>query len=177
MSAAVAMAADAGTSDVAGRVVARAEVEDFLFHEAALLDEWRLPEWTALFTGDGQYLVPPLDEPNGDPRQTLFLVYDDRHRLQERAKRLMSKGAHSEFPHSRTTHLISNVRIASQDGSELVAHCNFIVTRSKGPINDLYPGRSTYHLLNTADGLRIRIKRAALDLAALRPQGKVSIIL
>jgi len=25
----------------------RSEVEDFLFHEAALLDEWRLDEWLA----------------------------------------------------------------------------------------------------------------------------------
>lgn len=157
--------------------VTRAEVEDFLFREADLLDEWKLDEWTALFTDDGQYLVPPLDEPKGDPTQTLFMVYDDRHRLQERAKRLLSKAAHSEFPHSRTTHLVSNVRIVEQRGDELVVRCNFIVTRAKGPVNDTYPGRSTYHLLSTEAGLRIRIKRAALDLAVLRPQGKVSIIL
>jgi p-cumate 2,3-dioxygenase beta subunit len=157
--------------------VSLAEVEEFLFREADLLDEWKLEEWTALFTEDGQYLVPPLDDPKGDPTKTLFLIYDDRHRLQERAKRLLNKAAHSEFPHSRTTHLVSNVRIVDQGDAQLVARCNFIVTRAKGPVNDTYPGRSTYHLVQTDAGLRIRIKRAALDLAVLRPQGKVSIIL
>lgn len=29
----------------ANATVTRAEVEDFLYHEAALLDEWRLKEW------------------------------------------------------------------------------------------------------------------------------------
>ena len=32
--------------------ISRAEIEDFLFAEADLLDEWRLPEWLELFTED-----------------------------------------------------------------------------------------------------------------------------
>ena len=37
------------------------EIERFLVDEAALLDEWRLEEWLALFAEDGRYLVPSLD--------------------------------------------------------------------------------------------------------------------
>jgi p-cumate 2,3-dioxygenase beta subunit len=158
-------------------MVSRPEVEDFLFHEAELLDDWRLEEWAALFTDDGQYLIPPLDDPQADPKKTLFLVYDDRHRLQERARRLLNKNAHAEFPHSRTSHMVSNVRIVEQDDASLVARCSFFVSRAKGPVNDSYPGRSIYHLAKTGAGLRIRVKRAALDLSFLRPQGKISIIL
>ena len=33
----------------------RADVEDFLFLEADLLDDSRLPEWLELFTEDGAY--------------------------------------------------------------------------------------------------------------------------
>lgn len=77
--------------------VSREAVEDFLFHEADLLDRWALSEWTALFTDDGEYLVPPTDNPDAAPTDTLFLVYDDRHRLAERAKRLLKKSAHAEF--------------------------------------------------------------------------------
>ena len=73
------------------RSVSRAEVEDFLFHEADLLDRWALDEWAQLFTDDGEYLIPPTDLPDGDPGKHLFLVYDDRHRLGERAKRLGKK--------------------------------------------------------------------------------------
>src|SRR5437879_4832085 len=32
--------------------VNRSDVEDFLFNEADLLDQWRLPEWLTLFTED-----------------------------------------------------------------------------------------------------------------------------
>ena len=171
-------------------VVTRAEVEDFLFHEADLLDTWKLEQWAALFTDDAQYLVPPTDDPDADPRQTLFLVYDDRHRLGERARRLMKKTAHAEFPHSRTRHMISNVRITGTGGiagtggigddrgDALRVTCNFVVYRSKQGVNDVYPGHSAYELLPAAGGgFHIRLKRAMLDVDTLRPQGKVSIIL
>ena len=164
-------------ADMKLRSVSRAEVEDFLFHEADLLDRWALDEWAMLFTDDGEYLVPPTDLPDGDPGKHLFLVYDDRHRLGERAKRLGKKSAHAEFPHSRTRHMISNVRV-SQDGAVVNATCNFVVYRSKQGVNDVYPGHSIYRLVPGAEGgFAIRSKRAVLDVDTLRPQGKVSIIL
>lgn len=168
----------AGLGDGAGlRSVSRAEVEDFLFHESDLLDTWQLDAWANLFTDDGEYLIPPTDLPDGDPSRHLFLVYDDRHRLGERAKRLGKKTAHAEFPHSRTRHLITNVRIA-QEGETVNATCNFVVYRSKNGVNDIYPGHSIYRLVAQAEGgFRIRRKRAVLDVDTLRPQGKVSIIL
>jgi p-cumate 2,3-dioxygenase beta subunit len=45
----------------------RAEVEDFLYEEAALLDEWKLAEWHALFTEDATYRVPSTDVPEAEP--------------------------------------------------------------------------------------------------------------
>jgi 3-phenylpropionate/cinnamic acid dioxygenase small subunit len=41
--------------------VTRQEVEDFLYEEAALLDEWRLEEWLQLLTEDAAYYVPSTD--------------------------------------------------------------------------------------------------------------------
>ena len=46
------------------------EIEEFLIQEAALLDEWRLEEWLALMAPDARYLVPPLDVPDADHRDT-----------------------------------------------------------------------------------------------------------
>ena len=43
------------------QTIARTDVEDFLFAEAELLDEWRLPEWLELFTDDAIYYVPATD--------------------------------------------------------------------------------------------------------------------
>ena len=40
------------TAAASGAAVTRAEVEDFLFEEAALLDAWKLDEWLGLLTAD-----------------------------------------------------------------------------------------------------------------------------
>ena len=158
-------------------IASRVEVEDFLYHEGALLDDWKVQEWAALFTDDGEYMIPPTDDPKADPKKTLFLVYDDRHRLAERGKRLMNKAAHAEFPHSRTVHQYSNVRVAEGEGGETVVRCAFNVARSKDPINESYPGHMVFSLARVDGALRIRLKRVELALEVLRPHGKVSIIL
>lgn len=156
----------------------RAAVEDFLYCEAELLDSWRLGEWAELFTADGTYLVPATDAPEGDPGTTLFLIYDDRHRLAERAKRLGKRSAHAEFPHSKTRHMISNVRLAESADGTVTVSCNFVVYRTRGSRTDIFPGHSLYSLVAADDGgFRIRSKRAVLDIDALRPQGRLSIIL
>ena len=155
----------------------KSDAEDFLIHEAALLDAWRLDEWAELFTEDGEYLIPATDDPDGEPGTSLFLVYDDRHRLGERAKRLLKPTAHAEVPRSRTRHMISNVSVgAATDGAIPVA-CNFVVFRSRLEKSDVYPGHAEYRLVQGAEGLRIRSKKAILDVDVLRPQGKVSIII
>jgi hypothetical protein len=52
------------------------DAAQFLYNEAALLDSWQLNEWVALFTDDGEYLVPSTDSPDGDPQKDLFLIFD-----------------------------------------------------------------------------------------------------
>jgi p-cumate 2,3-dioxygenase beta subunit len=157
--------------------ITRGAVEDFLYHEADLLDAWQLEKWADLFTEDARYLVPSTTQPDGAPDASLYLIYDDRHRLGERARRLLSRAAHAEFPHSRTRHLVSNVRVLQQNGDGAKVSCNFVVYRSKREVMDVYPGRSEYELVATQDALRIRLKKAVLDLEVLRPHGKLSIIL
>ncbi len=157
--------------------LSRSDAEDFLIREAALLDAWKLMEWTDLFTEDGEYFVPATDDPEGKAGKSLFLIYDDRHRLGERAKRLLKPTAHSEFPHSRTRHMISNVVTAEADDGTIPVTCNFVVFRSRMEVTNIYPGHAEYRLVRNGDGLRIRSKKAVLDVDALRPHGKISIIL
>src|SRR5215213_2144993 len=95
--------------------VTRAEVEDFLFREAALLDDWKLNEWQELLTDDAAYYVPPNDQPEGDHRNTLFLVADDRERIRQRIIRVLDPNCHAEYPKSRTRRMISNVRLLNVD--------------------------------------------------------------
>ena len=156
----------------------RSDVEDFLFAEADLLDEWRLPEWLELFTEDAIYYVPSTDvPPDSSPDKNLFYVADDRFRLSERVKRLMKRTAHAEFPHSRTRHLISNVRIKNRSDSEIEVSSSFITYRTKDGVTDTYFGSIRYRLIAENGRLRIKEKRCLLDSDGLRTQGRISIIL
>jgi len=65
----------------------RIVLEDFLFHEAALLDEWRLEEWLDLFTDDCVYEIPAPDLPDSDASRTFSLVHDRRTLLEQRVIR------------------------------------------------------------------------------------------
>lgn len=156
----------------------RDEIEDLLYHEAALLDDWLLPEWLALYTADARYLVPSTDLPkDAPPEGNLFYIADDAFRLSERVKRLMKKTAFSEYPRSKTRHLVSNVRIVEHGEDTCRVRAAFVTYRSKGGTTDTYVGSSDYTIVRAAEGLRIQSKRATLDHDALRPQGRISIIL
>lgn len=160
------------------QAVTRQDVEEFLFREALLLDQWKLNDWLALFTDDAVYQVPTTSAPDdASPVDTLFYVADDRFRLGERVVRLLKKTAYAEQPHSKTRHLVSNVLIDSRSDDELVVLGAFVVYRSKDGISSSYFGHSRYRL-TWADGkLMIRQKRCMLDSDGLRPQGRISILL
>jgi p-cumate 2,3-dioxygenase subunit beta len=155
----------------------RAEIEEFLIDEAALLDEWRLEEWLALMAPDARYLVPPLDAPNADYRDTLFLIADDRRTLASRVRQLLSGTTWAENPRSRTRRLITNVRLLAVNGEEARATANFAVWRFQHEQSDVYVGQYRHILLRDPSGLLFRERRAVLDLETLRPHGKLSFIL
>ena len=158
----------------------RPAVEDFLFHEADLLDNWRLPEWADLYTDDAHYDIASLDSPDAlaaDPGTSLFVLSDPKFRIVSRAKRLMKKTAHAEYPHSKTRHLLTNVRLGEGDASERKVRVNFVVYRTKGDNTVQYMGEAHY-VLKMVDGkIRIHRKRCVLDLNTLADQGRLTIIL
>jgi p-cumate 2,3-dioxygenase subunit beta len=157
--------------------ITRQTIEDFLYDEAALLDEWRLDEWLELLTEDATYEVPATDAPNGDPQSALFLVADDKVRIRSRVGQLLGKSAWAENPPSRTRRMISNVRIRRVEGEDIAVTANFVIYRLRFEQMDTYVGRYEYTLVQHQGRLKIRARKAILDLEALRPHGKVSIIL
>ena len=155
----------------------RQEVEDLLYKEAALLDEWRLEEWLELLSDDAVYEIPPTDVPEGDARNTLFIIADDAARIRSRVKQLLGKSAWAESPPSRTRRMISNVRVLGADGERILATANFAVHRMRYESVDTYIGRYDYKLVRVGSELKIKERRAVLDNEALRPHGKISFIL
>lgn len=158
--------------------LSRSDAEDFLYAEAAFLDDWQLQDWADLFTEDSRYVIPSTDVGEEDVTGKLAIVNDDHHRLRGRVTRLLSDWAHIENPPSRTCRLVTNVRLVGvhDDGVEVCA--NFQAHRSRRTGDDVYVGRSTYRLRRTPDGWRITHKRAALVYHSLAAcGGVVSIIL
>src|ERR1700722_15133209 len=90
-----------GIMSASNGAFAQADYERFLYDEAALLDEWRLDEWLALFVEGGTYEVPTAGaSPTADSAESLFYIADDWNRLKHRVARLQKKTAHAEYPHS-----------------------------------------------------------------------------
>jgi p-cumate 2,3-dioxygenase subunit beta len=157
--------------------VTREQVEDFLYAEADLLDDWQLNEWIELVDQErGGYYIPSTDAPDSDPNHALFLIADDMPKLRSRVSQLLSGITWAENPRSRTRHIVNNVRILGMDGETLLVKANFVVYRMRFQNIDPYIGTYRYKLLPKDGTFRILERRVVLDLEALRPHGKVSFI-
>ena len=158
--------------------ITRQQVEDFLYAEAALLDTWQLDEWLTLLTDDAVYRVPSNDRPTSDPKDTLFTIADDIHRIRARVTRLKNTSAHAEFPRSRTRRLITNVRILEQDAHRVRAEANFIVHRFRRNESVYqFVGQYRYTLRIAGDGFRIASREVIIDAMELGSLASVSFIL
>jgi benzoate/toluate 1,2-dioxygenase subunit beta len=137
------------------------KVEQFLFHEAQLMDEHRFDEWLVLWSEPALYWVPSnRDEP--DPAREVSLIYDDRVRLQLRIARLKSGFAHAQEPRSRMRRLISNIEIEEAPNGEIVTHSNFLLAELRGGKQDLFAGRTTHRLRSENSGFKLISKKVLL---------------
>ncbi len=91
--------------------------------------------------------VPPTDVPEGDSRNTLFIIADDAVRIRSRVKQLLGKAAWSENPRSRTRRMIANVRVVGADGDSILVTANFAVHRMRYESVDTYIGHYDYKLV------------------------------
>ena len=156
----------------------RSEVEDLLYLEAHLLDEWRLDEWLELWSPEAEYVIPTNDNPDADPDRDLMFVNHDHRLLAGLVVRLNSVRAHREYPWSKTRHLVTNVRVLGEDDDGVVhAAAAFVVYRYRGKDADEFVGHYDLKLERHGDGLRLRGKRVTLDAWTLAPYGAISIVL
>lgn len=158
----------------------RADVEDFLYGEAILLDEWRLDEWLGLLAPEARYEVPSTDRRDGRPDTALMLISDSRQMIEARVKRLNSRSAHREFPWSRTRRIVGNVKVlGTAETGEIDVTANFAVYRTRNNQTHCYVGKYVYRLAQPVEpgDFRIAYRRAELDLESLDEHGTLSIIL
>lgn len=152
------------------------EVEQFLYQEAALLDERRYTQWLGLLAEDIHYHLPvrmnrlrrDLAQEYTRPGEQAH--FDDRlPSLKARVGRLESGMAWSETPASRTRRLISNVRLQlAEAAQELEVRSHFLVYRSRQESEvDLFAGERLDRLRRGPGGWRIARRTIHLDQATL----------
>ncbi|RFU70497.1 aromatic-ring-hydroxylating dioxygenase subunit beta [Peribacillus saganii] len=142
-------------------MVERKEIEDFLIHEAFLINEEKFSEWLDLFTEDGIYWIPS-NKDHIDPNTHVSIIYDDRERLEERVWRLESGLAYGQEPKSRTRHLITNVKILESDDQKVVVSSNFILVELRRSIQTIWSGRFEHQLRSQGGTWKIASKKVEL---------------
>ena len=149
------------TSPLRTEKPSRQEAEDFLYREAALLDDMRLEEWLELFTEDATYWIPE-NKDNPDPARETSILYDDRLRMEDRTWRLSHGPAHSQIPPSRTRRMISNVEVREAADGEATLYSNFVIFEVRRDEQRTFAGRYEHRLRREGDGWRIAQKKVIL---------------
>jgi benzoate/toluate 1,2-dioxygenase beta subunit len=138
-----------------------ARCEQFLAHEARLLDDARFDEWLALFTEDAWYWLP-VDAEQKDPFTTVSLIYDDRRLLETRVRRLASPRIYSQEPRSRTSRIVANITLEESDASACTLRSKFLTLEYRREGQRMFGG-TVFHRLVLIDGqFRIAWKRVNL---------------
>ena len=114
------------------------EVEQFYYREASLLDGHQYEAWLDLFTDDTHYFMPirrtrtarEQDMEFTKPGEMAFFD-DTKALLAGRVTKLLSGRAWAEDPPSRTRHMVTNVQVLSDDGTELDVASNFQLYRTR----------------------------------------------
>lgn len=155
----------------------RHSIEDFFYYEAELLDDRRLRDWLDLLTDDVHYWMPvrynplersaELNDELSKPGEAYYFN-DTKDTLKVRVERVYAKNAWAEMPPSRTRHLVSNIRVKKDSGSEIEVQSNFLCYRTRMEKDqDLFVG-TRYDLLRRADdNFKIARRKIILDQANL----------
>jgi 3-phenylpropionate/cinnamic acid dioxygenase small subunit len=149
--------------------LSRQDAEDFLFREAALLDDRRFEEWLELFTDDGIYWIP-MDE-EADPEREPSVLYDDAITRAHRVFQMLHERRFSQNPPSATVHAISNVQVQEADhGDEWVVRCNLTLHElRRGDARQFGLGQERFlvgrceYRLRYEDRWRVRLKKVMLS--------------
>jgi benzoate/toluate 1,2-dioxygenase beta subunit len=135
--------------------------EQFLYHEARLLDTQRYEEWLGLFTDDATYWVP-LEQNQKDPFETSSIIHDDRTLLELRVRQARHPRAHARQPLARTVHQVGNVTVSEENGGEITVDSTLHLTEFRNEKQRLYGALVQHRLRRAGEGFRIAHKRVEL---------------
>jgi 3-phenylpropionate/cinnamic acid dioxygenase small subunit len=159
------------------RLLLRAEIEEFLFHEADLLDDRRYEDWLELVAEDVRYWMPMRRNVKvGEAEREFTRAGQDinwfdegKETLTRRVKQILTGMHWAEEPVSRISHMVSNVRLLEVNPSvaapvEVAVKCRFLIYRNRVETEtDILVGKRE-DLLRRGDGQwKIARRKIVLD--------------
>ncbi|HSV58265.1 MAG TPA: aromatic-ring-hydroxylating dioxygenase subunit beta [Variovorax sp.] len=137
-------------------------LQQFVWHEARLLDERRWDEWLALWTDDGMYWVPQQHD-QASPYDHISLSWEDKMMREVRVRRIENARNWSQQPPTHATRLVGNLSVDGVDaGGNLVLRAVFQMTEWRRKKTRQLAGHCFYKLVAEGEGWRLRMKRVHL---------------
>jgi benzoate/toluate 1,2-dioxygenase beta subunit len=134
--------------------------EQFLYHEARLLDTQCYEEWLQLFTDGATYWVP-LEQNQKDALETSSIIHDDRTLLELRVKQARHPRAHARQPLARTVHQVSNIMV-EEGKDEVKVSSTLQLVEFRNEKQRLYGALVEHRLRRAGESFRIAHKRVDL---------------
>lgn len=147
-------------------------VQEFLYHEAELLDRRRFRDWLELLADDFVYKMPArhtvywksIEEEFEDLQHGMMYFDEDKQSMSTRVYKLETNTAWAEVPPSRTRRLVTNVRVKSDDGNDITVESYFCVYKSRlEETEDTYIGERLDRLRRVGDSFQVVSRIVRLD--------------
>ena len=164
-------------ADQLARLLLRQEIEEFLYHEAELLDERRYEDWLALVAADVRYWMPMRRNVKVGESEREFTRADHdinwfdegKETLERRVKQIMTGIHWAEEPVSRISHMVSNVQLLEvrpslADPAEVLTKCRFLIYRNRVETEtDILVGKREDLLRRAGEGWQLARRKIILD--------------
>jgi 3-phenylpropionate/cinnamic acid dioxygenase small subunit len=157
-----------------------AQIADFFYLEADLLDERRFREWLDLLDAELTYQVPIrrnvarhllADKENTRAGKDALWFDEDKVTLTKRVLQLETGEHWAEEPVSRVSHLVTNVRVLGGELPLVKTSCRVLVYRNRVDTEtDILVARRHDTLRMTDAGPRIVHRQVLLEQSVLQPK-------
>jgi 3-phenylpropionate/cinnamic acid dioxygenase small subunit len=156
----------------------RADIEDFLYREADLLDARRFREWLDLFTEDLVYFMPirrnvkfgqHSEKENTKCGVGISWFDEDKWTLTKRVDQILTGVHYAEEPLSRICHMATNIQILAARPNalspmEIDVRSRFLVYQNRVEYETyMFVGKRTDTLRKTEQGWKIAKREIILD--------------
>jgi len=156
----------------------KADMEDFLYAEADLLDNRHFRDWLNLLADDITYFMPIRRNVKfGQHAQCENTIRgsgiswfdEDKWTLTKRVDQILTGVHYAEEPLSRVCHMVSNVQVlrvapSLDDPQEVEVRCRFLVYQNRIEYETYtFVGKRTDLIRKTSDGWKIARREILLD--------------